>query len=118
MSITVSPSPEMKMSGVKKQMIIRILEAKRGGFVIIYDDAMAARSSWDEVLDSIAEAGVDLLGVERMVMPKVLDRSDRHSQEDGSGGMRNTLKDAVHTISLVTASLAGMALSLLSVKIA
>lgn len=124
MSIKIPAMPEVSMSGVKQYMTVRILECQRGGFAIIYNDAaMAARSSWDEVLDSIAEAGSDILGVDRLPMPDCVRRiEEKHSSsfnhDRHDENVVDRMKGAVHALGMFVIGVVGGIMSLLSVKVA
>src|SRR5262245_48277532 len=72
---TVIPShPELTLTSIEKQLTARVLECKRGGFIIIFEGhSIAARSNWTEVLEAMDEAGVEYLGVHpRECMPSFM----------------------------------------------
>lgn len=124
--MTIPGLPELTIGGVKQQMTVRILEGSRGGFVVIYEDGLAARSSWDEVLDSIAEAGADIMKVEKIKLPRHLTRYDENVRDveldtPTSDLIKRAKERSLAGLKAVGAILVGLisaALTLVSVKIA
>lgn len=113
MSVVIPEHPEIELTAVAKQMTVRILECNRGGFILVFDQGMAACSSFTEALEAIENEGV---------RSKEWDRPDhipegiqpRHEPEVARRGMR----DAMQSINAAVMAIAAAAAMALSVKIA
>lgn len=118
--VVIPQMPELVMTGVTKQLTIRVLECAGGGFIVVFDGhGMAARSSWGEVLDSVEDAGCEHLGLDR---PERIPRGIMPDHNEKSLRIREKVEDRIHTIAAfaltLAAALAAAALSAMSVRIA
>jgi hypothetical protein len=74
--ITIPAFPETTMNGIKQQLMPRIMECSRGGFIVLFDGkGVASRSTWGEVINCIEELGYEEMGVQRPepVIPEGID---------------------------------------------
>lgn len=112
--VTIPEQPEITLTAVKQELTVRILECNMGGFIVICQSGMAACTTFDEVLRTVEEAGVQLKSWDRPErMPAFMPNGREHVDE---GGLR--LKEAVHgLLALCTASVSAL-IAAAAVKIA
>lgn len=121
MTVTIPASPEFPMAGMKQQLTTRILECAKGGFVVIFEGhGVAARSTWDEVLDAIETEGGSILNVSRMKMPRFTERGEDPPEVDERPriDMKGIMHSLAMTITAATAAILSALVTLVSVKIA
>lgn len=115
--MTVIPAfPETALVGIKKQLTTRILECEKGGYIIIFEGhGLAAKSTWDEVLDCVEDIGGALMKAERMPLPRVF--KDVPMQTPSADDIKKTVQTGLNNIGMVLAAAASAILAFISVKI-
>ena len=115
MSVTLPAHPEIELTAVAKTMTIRILECNRGGFILVFDQGMAACSSFTEALEAIENEGVRAQQWDR---PDHIPSGIHPDRPDPVDRVRTGLKDAVHSVTAALAAMGAAAAMILSAKIA
>jgi hypothetical protein len=93
-------------------MSVRILEADKGGFIVVFEGhGIAAKSSWEEVLSAIEEAGFEHMGLEKPEpLPSIM-RPQERSMPDKALEMVHSFIGMVTILGAATAALFAVQLS-------